>query len=45
MGLPRPPGSPITLPATGWLAMHPRIQLNFTPTSASWLDLVEVFFS
>jgi transposase len=28
-----------------WLAMHPRIQLHFTPTSASWLDLVEVFFS
>ena len=45
MGLPRPPGSPITLPATGWLAIHPRIQLHFTPTSASWLDFVEVFFS
>jgi transposase len=30
----------------GWLAAeHPRIQLHFTSTSASWLNLVEVFFS
>jgi transposase len=29
----------------GWLARHPRVQLHFTPTSASWLNLVEVFFS
>ena len=29
----------------GWLASHPRIQLHFTPTSASWLNLVEVFFA
>jgi hypothetical protein len=29
----------------GWLARHPRIRLHFTPTSASWLNLVEVFFS
>jgi hypothetical protein len=28
----------------GWLAKHPRIQLRFTPASASWLNLVEVFF-
>jgi hypothetical protein len=28
-----------------WLARHPRIQLHFTPTSASWLNLVEVFFA
>ena len=27
------------------LAKHPRIQVHFTPISASWLDLVEVFFS
>jgi transposase len=27
-----------------WLAKHPRVQLHFTPTSASWLNLVEVFF-
>jgi len=29
----------------GWLAKHPRVMLHFTPTSASWLNLVEVFFS
>ena len=28
-----------------WLAKHPRVTLHFTPTSASWLNLVEVFFS
>jgi transposase len=28
-----------------WLAKHPRVQLHFTPTSASWLNLIEVFFS
>lgn len=28
-----------------WLATHPRITLHFTPTSGSWLNLVEVFFS
>jgi DDE superfamily endonuclease/Winged helix-turn helix len=27
-----------------WLTKHPRITLHFTPTSASWLNLVEVFF-
>ena len=27
-----------------WLAHHPRFQLHFTPTSASWLNLVERFF-
>ncbi len=29
---------------TTWLAKHPRITLHFTPTSCSWLNLVEVFF-
>jgi hypothetical protein len=29
----------------GWLAKHPRVMLHFTATSASWLNLVEVFFS
>ena len=29
----------------GWLGRHPRVQLHFTPTYASWLNLVEVFFS
>ncbi|MGH8938039.1 MAG: IS630 family transposase [Actinomycetes bacterium] len=28
-----------------WLAQHPRVTLHFTPTSGSWLNLVEVFFS
>ena len=28
-----------------WLAKHPRIHLHFTPTSASWMNLVEVFFA
>jgi transposase len=28
-----------------WLARHPRITLHFTPTSGSWLNLVEIFFS
>jgi transposase len=27
-----------------WLERNPRIQLHFTPTSGSWLNLVEVFF-
>ena len=27
-----------------WLAKHPRITLHFTPTSASWMNLVEIFF-
>jgi transposase len=28
-----------------WLDRHPRIQLHFTPTGASWLNMVEVFFA
>ena len=27
-----------------WLARHPRITLHFTPTSGSWLNMVEIFF-
>ena len=27
-----------------WLARHPRWTFHFTPTSASWLNLVERFF-
>ena len=27
-----------------WLAKHPRITLHFTPTSASWMNMVEIFF-
>jgi transposase len=28
-----------------WKALHPRISFHFTPTSASWLNQVEGFFS
>jgi len=28
-----------------WLAANPRIHFHFTPTSGSWLNLVEVWFS
>src|SRR4051794_2045197 len=28
-----------------WLKGHPRVTLHFTPTSGSWLNLVEAFFS
>jgi transposase len=29
---------------TRWLSKHPRFQLHFTPTSSSWLNLVERWF-
>jgi len=28
-----------------WLARHPRFKMHFTPTSSSWLNLVERFFA
>jgi transposase len=28
-----------------WLAAHPQVQFHFTPTGASWLNLVEAWFS
>jgi transposase len=28
-----------------WLLRHPRFQLHFTPTSSSWLNLVERWFA
>ena len=28
-----------------WLARHPRFQLHFTPTGASWMNLVERWFA
>jgi transposase len=28
-----------------WLAAHPRVHLHFTPTGASWLNLVERWFA
>ena len=27
-----------------WLKKHPRFNMHFTPTSASWLNMVERFF-
>ena len=27
-----------------WLSQHPRFHMHFTPTSASWLNMVERFF-
>ena len=32
-------------PVRRWLARHPRMHLHFTPTSASWLNLVERWFA
>ena len=29
---------------TAWLERNPRITLHFTPTSGSWLNMVEIFF-
>ena len=29
---------------TSWLDKHKRITLHFTPTSGSWLNMVEIFF-
>ncbi len=28
-----------------WLAAHPNVQFHFTPTSASWLNQIEIWFS
>lgn len=29
----------------GWLARHPRFKVHFTPTSSSWLNLIERWFA
>jgi transposase len=34
-----------TAEVTAWLAKHPRFKLHFTPTSCSWLNLVERLFA
>jgi hypothetical protein len=34
-----------TQEVTEWLANHPRWSFQFTPTHASWLNQVEIFFS
>ncbi|MGD0942996.1 MAG: transposase, partial [Acidimicrobiales bacterium] len=28
-----------------WLLSHPRVQFHFTPTSSSWMNLVERWFA
>lgn len=38
-------GTHKTQKVRAWLAAHPRYHAHFTPTSASWLNLVERFFS
>ena len=40
--LPAPHKAP---PVKAWLLAHPRYVLHFTPTSASWLNLVECWFA
>ena len=35
----------IDRPARLWLAQHPRFVLHFTPTSSSWINLVERWFA
>jgi hypothetical protein len=42
----RSTGRPTSIPeCLAWLARHPRWTFHFTPTSASWLNAVENFFS
>jgi transposase len=31
--------------ARRWLARHPRVRFHYTPTHASWVNLIECFFS
>ena len=38
-------GSHKTPKVKQWLSKHPRFKMHFTPTSASWLNMVERFFS
>ena len=38
-------GTHKTAAVKAWLARHPRFHMHFTPTSASWLNLVERFFA
>ena len=39
------PGTHKTPEVRAWLEKNPRFKLHFTPTSASWLNLVERFFA
>ena len=38
-------GSHKTAKVKKWLSTHPRFHMHFTPTSASWMNMVERFFS
>lgn len=38
-------GTHKTASVRAWFARHPRFHVHFTPTSASWLNLVERFFA
>jgi transposase len=38
-------GTHKTAEVQAWLAKHPRFQLHFTPTSSSWINLVERLFA
>jgi transposase len=38
-------GTHKTAEVLAWLAKHPRFQLHFTPTSSSWINLVERLFA
>ena len=38
-------GSHKTANVKNWLSKHPRFHLHFIPTSASWMNMVERFFS
>jgi transposase len=37
-------GSHKTQKVKAWLKRHPHFNLHFTPTSSSWLNMVEIFF-
>ena len=28
-----------------WLGVHPKVHFHFTPTSTSWLNIVEIWFA
>lgn len=38
-------GTPKTPPIKAWFARHPRFEVHFTPSSASWLNQVERWFA
>ena len=39
-----PPATHQDTPAAKWLGNHPRVHMHYTPTYASWLNQVELFF-